>query len=432
MRPSGKSVPGRIGQPGSRRPVKSGFFVVLMILCLVCSAIPFPVAAGSGPTVTITDYQVNPPVLMQGEQGILTVTITNTAGTATASQSSQIGSGGGFLTSSQSTPINARIESVTVYGNGIEVISGSFRDVGEIGPGQSIRLSALIRAPEESGIFFPEIWVRVQDGTSLKYPVPVNVDTAITLLRKPALVLEKQIPGTVSPGEDFDVVIEVINRGLSRANDIMIQIGYQGTALLPVSPSTLYIDRLNLGESRQVLLRFASSKDTPIGLYPIPLTVTYESSDGTRLGQTEILGVRIQGSSDLSLATISTDPVRVNRGDPFTLIVRIENTGTADATSVTGSLDIPVSGVREAFVGKIEPDNDAPAVFFLTADRGGEIPYTLTISWEDDYGPHQYSRDLVLMVESPFPTGMVGGIIVLLIAAGFTYYWFSYRKKKAA
>ena len=48
----------------------------------------------------------------------------------------------------------------------------------------------------------------------------------------------------------------------------------------------------------------------------------------------------------------------------------------------------PMSGGKEAYVGKIEPNNDAPAVFSLQAGDPGNYAYNLTVEYQDDYGVH--------------------------------------------
>ena len=52
------------------------------------------------------------------------------------------------------------------------LISGNFKQVGEIGPGQSIPITFLIRAPARDGIYFPEIWIDVTGGESVRQPIP--------------------------------------------------------------------------------------------------------------------------------------------------------------------------------------------------------------------------------------------------------------------
>ena len=65
----------------------------------------------------------------------------------------------------------------------------------------------------------------------------------------------------------------------------------------------------------------------------------------------------------------------------------------------------------------------------LRADQAGNLPYTLTIQYEDEYGPRQEQQDLHLNVYDTNNTSMVIGVIIFLIlAGGFAYWYFVFRK----
>ncbi len=95
-----------------------------------------PVQAADTPTVTITDYKVTPSVLMPDSLGTITITIKNTA--TSASIKEKTGLYTADATTTRVTDINVNIENVNLEGNGIIVQSKDFQHVGEIGPGQSI------------------------------------------------------------------------------------------------------------------------------------------------------------------------------------------------------------------------------------------------------------------------------------------------------
>ncbi|HMZ31641.1 MAG TPA: S-layer protein, partial [Methanoregulaceae archaeon] len=74
--------------------------------------------------------------------------------------------------------------------------------------------------------------------------------------------------------------------------------------------------------------------------------------------------------------------------------------------------------------------NDAPAPFNLQADRAGEIPYTLTIRYEDDYGPGEQVQTLRLNVYGSNNTLLILGGVLLLILAGVVGYWYFRIRRK--
>ncbi|MDD1688232.1 MAG: S-layer protein, partial [Methanoregula sp.] len=107
----------------------------------------------------------------------------------------------------------------------------------------------------------------------------------------------------------------------------------------------------------------------------------------------------------------------------------LENTGTDNANSVKASIDLPMSGGKEAYVGKIEPDNDAPAVFSLQAGDPGNYAYNLTVEYQDDYGMHTKTERLTMTVLNGDSSGLILLILLLVIGAGAGYWYFVLRKK---
>ncbi len=192
----------------------------LVLLLLIGFAHPAPQTSYVMSIVAVT-----PDVLMPGDIGTIMVTLKNTADQATLTESdTYVLPGGLSKTSTTSTAIHADIDSVYLYGNGIDVLKGSFQQVGAIGPGQSVQLTFLVRAPIEDGIFFPELWIRIANGESVKYPIPVNVNTPFAIPKQPAIAIERSVPDTIVPGDDFMINVTLVNTGQSRASDISLRV----------------------------------------------------------------------------------------------------------------------------------------------------------------------------------------------------------------
>jgi hypothetical protein len=175
---------------------------------------------------------------------------------------------------------------------------------------------------------------------------------------------------------------------------------------------------------------FSTDKKAPLGLNRVLFAISYVSPDGTTITQSEVLGIHVKGKAKIGIASVSLDPVRIKKGDPVSLIIRLENTGTANADSVKASIDIPMSGGKDAYVGKIEPNNDAPAVFALQAGNPGTYPYTLTMQYEDDYGVQTRTETLQVTVMDGDSTGLIVAILLILILGGVGGYWYFVVRKK--
>jgi len=399
------------------------------LVCLLVLFLAIAPVQAENPTVIVADYTISPSVLQPGDVGTITAVIKNTAGSATISEKSGIQSGGDFA-STKSTDIGVNIESVQLDSKDVEVISGNYKRIGAIGPGQSIPITFLIRAPAQDGIYFPEIWIDVTGGQSVRQPIPINVNTQIAILKKPALTAIKTVPDGVNPGDDLSAQVVLQNDGLSRADQITVTVNSSSPSITQKTTSTYHIGSLTKGENTTLDLVFSTDKKAPIGLNRVNLAITYANPDGTTTTQTEVIAIHVKGRAKIGIASVSVDPVRIKKGDAVSLIIRLENTGTDNANSVKASIDLPMTGGKDAYVGKIEPNNDAPAVFALQAGNPGTWPYNLTVRYEDDYGVQTRNETLQMTVNDGDSTGLIVAILLVLIIGGGGGYWYFVHRKK--
>ncbi len=384
-------------------------FKWILIASILLSLFTFVTIAQS-PALTITDYTIQPEILTPGELGTVTVTIKNTAVNASAD-----------------------ITDIYLFASHFEHEHKSFEHVGTLGGGSSTSITFAFYAPKEEGIYFPAIHVVYHPEGSLardtlRYPFPVRVNER-TSLKEASLEVEKDIPEEIRPGDDFTLSLKLTNRGETAAHDIFVELG-EVQAIYSNDPSNYYIERLDPEKSREIQLLFKSGKDTPTGTIVIPIDITYEGLSSEVKKQSETAGIEVVGEAELSISNVKTEPSNIKEGDYFTLLVRIENTGDEDANSVKINLVSPFEGTKTAFVGKIEPDDDAPATFSLRANKAGELTNRLVISYKDDFGEHQLSEEITLTV-SPNDNEYVLGIaiiitIIVLVLCG--YYLF--RRKR--
>lgn len=386
-------------------------------------------ALAENPTVIVADYVISPSVLQPGDIGTITATIRSTASSANIKENTGLRSDGTFE-NTKVTDIGVNIESVNLDSKDIEVISGNFKRIGAIGPGQSIPITFLIRAPAQDGIYFPEIWIDVTGGQSVRQPIPVNVNTQIALLKKPALTAIKTIPDGVNPGDDLNAGVVLRNDGLSRADQITVTVNSTSPSLTQKTSSTYNVGSLTKGENATLNMVFSTDKKALIGLSRVLLTITYVNPDGTITTQNEVLGILVKGKAKIGISSVSLEPVRIKKGDQVSLIIRLENTGTDNANSVKASIDIPMGGGKDAYVGKIEPNNDAPAVFALQAGDPGTYSYSLVVRYEDDYGVQTQNETLQMTVHDGDSGGLIPILILILIIGGGGGYWFFIFRKK--
>lgn len=410
-----------LGTGAGSRVRRSYGALVALVLTLILAISP---ASAEMYSVVVKDYHLSPPVLMPNERGVLTVTL-QCSSTGTQTDTTTIGRD----TSSTTLTITPYIDSVVLASRDVKVNDNGIRFEGQIGPGQEIPLTFVIDAPSQNGIYFPELLIRIRDGPSLKYPIPVNVNTQVSALRVPTITLSNTFPFMVKPGTREEGTLTITNAGSSRADNVRVTINGSSPAVSPAGINSFQIDTLLPGDTRNLSLTFLIDKKTDTGLVEVPVDIAYTLVDGSRMSQTGIIGLDVRGASDIGITSVETIPSRVKEGEPFNLIIRVQNTGTGDATSVGATIDLPVGGAKEAFVGKIKPGNDAPATFILQGADGGDYQYTAVITSVDDWGTHTLKKTLTFTV----PKGegienlLVLGVIIVVIA--LFGYWYMKRRK---
>lgn len=391
---------------------------------LVVLLVP-PALAADAPTVTVTSCTVSPSVLMPDSLGTITILVKNTASSASVSEKS------GKLAADdysvvKTTDINVYIENIHLEGKGITVLTRDYDRVGELGPGQSLPITFSIEAPAKNGLYYPEIWIDTKGGTSTKYPFPVNVNTAVGIQKEAILVMNSSLTGSVNPGDEIPVTLTVSNAGQLLADDVTLTVTNVSGKLAPKTADLYHLGLIGPGEQKTVSLALLSDKKADAGLVRVPVTISYNSIDGTALLQATGIDVILKGKAELGFVSVDTNPARLSEGTPFDLTIRIENTGTGEAKQVSATVDMPAEGKKEAFIGKIRPGNDAPAIFLLEGMKGGNYPYNLTISYTDDMGDHTMTRQMNQRVPPADTTGnLILGLIVLALIAFLAYrYWY--------
>jgi hypothetical protein len=399
-----------------------------VLFALVVALIP-AVHAADAPTVTITSYTVSPSVLMPDSLGTITVVLANTAGSASVVEKSGKLSVDDYSVV-KTTDITVNIDSVHLEGNGLTVLTKDYDKVGNLGPGQSIPVTFSFKAPAKSGLYYPEIWIDVKGGTSSKYPVPVNVNTAIGIQKQAILIVDSNLTGSVNPGEEIPVDLTVSNAGQLLADDVTLTIGNVSGKLAPKNTDLYHLGTIAGSEQKTVPLVLLSDKQAGAGLVRVPVTVGYTTIDGKPVTETTGIDVVLKGKAELGFVSVDTSPARLTEGTPFDLTIRIENTGTGEAKQVSATVDLPADGTKEAFIGKIKPGNDAPAIFLLEGVKGGNYAYNLTISYTDDMGSHTYTRPMNLRVTPQDNSGNLILMLLVLAVIGFLGYRYWYLPKK--
>lgn len=258
----------------------------------------------------------------------------------------------------------------------------------------------------------------------------------VTVRGKPQLTLSnvKINPAIITPDGNFTLDFSLENRGTGMASAVNVKALLDDTPFIPIGTNSQVMEKLEPGSSEKMQYLFLVKKSAVPGGYSLPMTMSYEGENNLNFSSKESVGINVVGEAKPGVANVKTDPNKIVAGNDVTMMITVENTGTGDAKSVKADITgLPFPGTKTAFLGKIEPGDDAPAIFNLQAGGAGNYKYNLTIQYEDDlYGRHEYSQDLNLVVYSRIDgksSNMALGAIAIA-AVGIAYFVYTRRLKR--
>ncbi len=237
-------------------------------------------------------------------------------------------------------------------------------------------------------------------------------------------------PELISPQDAFDLAFSVSNEGTGIAREIQISAATGGLPFVPVGSDTKIIKQLDPGESGKLSYRIQVKDRAEISSYSIPIKMDYKDENGKNISSQGFTGIKVLGKAKLSIANIKTEPQNPVNGDLVSVTMRIENSGNGDAKSVKVSIDTPIKGTKTAFLGKIQPNDDAPGVFTLYTTESGDIPYSAVIEFEDDLGMHTSTSALNLHVHDTNKNSIAAPTSVAVLVFGACLFYLYRRKNK--
>lgn len=329
-------------------------FSLLMILLVfygisaVVSAAETTSEESAEAQVAVMNVTLDPAILMQDDQGTMTIRIAN----------------------SGTSPV--AIDRVELLSEEIKVINYQTYDkVGTLGAGNSLSFTFLLEANGKDGTYFPIFYVDFTQAGSMRYPVPVRIDNTNILV---SIV---KAPDTFSAGEEDQVTLSVSNPRDNEVNSVTIVPGGLG---ITSSQSALFIGTLKPDEEKQVTFGITPEQSTDI-VFDISYrngpnqhhdTLTFPVKTGDRKVAAELVVNSIEVTGGGSSMTISGD---------------VTNAGLKDAKSVTVTVGEPARPVDPDpiyVIGALEPDDFSSFEITCTAQGASKIP--LVVSYRDEDG----------------------------------------------
>jgi len=239
-------------------------------------------------------------------------------------------------------------------------------------------------------------------------------------------------PSSIEVNEEFTVGVQIENCGNKIPEFVSFELISVPADLEVQEAKIINISNLNYANSeRFITYHMKTTADARPGIYYIKTRLSY-GTDELSLIQDSNITINIIGEqAELSIASFKTDPVLPRKKDTVELTLRIENTGDGTAESVEVYMDHPFQGLKQSFIGSLDPDEDGPAVLTFIVNKRGEFEFPITISYKDDFGENEVETNVsfnVLRKESN--VGIILFTMFLVGIFGWGIYYFVKTKKE--
>ncbi|MCD6456511.1 MAG: hypothetical protein J7K81_06975 [Methanophagales archaeon] len=420
----------------SKKDILAMSFAVVSLLLLVTAS---ALATGE-PAVMISDYSVEPKVLMPGDTGTITVTIENMDTQSSETKTTTTTTLSTTSSTTTASTISAEIDCIRLSSGTRDIewrSEGSKRteyyNVGPLGPGKSMTIPIPIKAAAyaHDGTYFPEVYIEVDNGKNVRHPVPVKVDSSSVE------ILEKDIPSEISLSESKQIAIVVANNRPNSVRGVDVRVKSESEGL-KFTPERIFVGDLEAYEKKEVnftlqtLGKFDQNRE-------FSFEVAYKNGDNVHHNELKS-SVLVKSIADVRLILVNA-PEFVFEGDIARIDFDVANGMVKDIKAV--SVVPAIEGLRilpsEYFIGDMEVGDVFSASFDVyTSDlSAGDIKIPFTVVFKDVDTDKQYEMqgyEVHVEVREPqqseLPNQMLFGTLLVILVLVVLAVWVRVKRKR--
>lgn len=366
--------------------MKDLYIFILALSAALALASP---AAAATADIAVVSSSLDPPVMMSGDTGTLTIVVQNNGADPVA------------------------IQSARLYGKGVVPTTDPYLAVGEIGGGNTRSFTFTVRADAGEGTFYPTFVLDFRDGGSLRYPVLIQVEDtplSISMVKK---------PDAFSEGRTAGITLMV---GNPRPNAVSgVQVVPEGTGF-SVTPTSGFVGGLEPDASGTVTFNLTPETETDV-------TFRVVWRNGINTHTTDLVLPVTFGEDKKRANPVITNVEVTPISGGYRIVGDVMNAGLESARSVMiapASPAIPIDPFRVYVVGTLDSDDISSFEVTLRVDAAVEdVP--LIVEYRDDDGNLYTSTRTVglgggtvapVKEEESGGFPVLGALVVLLIALG--------------
>ena len=264
-----------------------------------------------------------------------------------------------------------------------------------------------IHIPEniKEGIYYAEVR-GYAEGVVKKLKIPLNV------IGRSEIDVSIETDTLIYAGKRFNASIQVCNKGFGGAGNIIVS--FLPSEIAVISPRKISISRLDAGACRKFAGSIYISESFEQDVARIPVEISFKTSNGSVVSRSDYISIEVGDKASLSISSVKHDNFEI--GKEGKIYVRVENGKSGDARDVVVEISSnSFSGDKKVFLGTIERDSEALAIFSVTPTSYGEKKVKVRIYYRDDYGEHVLEENFTVYV-SPANTTVLSIVFIIALA----------------
>jgi len=283
----------------------------------------------------------------------------------------------------------------------ITVLSGVSSTFDSIAPGQSVYFMPTLGVSRTTPLGAYSLTLTLSykdsDGVSHVDSLVIGVFVSSVLSYKPAFKAEVK-EYRVKAGVENEIVVLITNVGDTPVYEVDAQLTSTNPNIIVLKGASGTFGLIGLNETVQFSPTIGIARATPLGVYPLTLTLKYKDPDGVSHVDSLVVGVFVDSVEQADRTTIAVQrfqvtPPEVHPGGELTVKATLKNLG-ADAYDVQAELMISPNvpfvplGPTLVFVGDLSSGETEEVVYNLRVSGDAKArSYTvqLVVSYYDVY-----------------------------------------------
>jgi len=262
------------------------------------------------------------------------------------------------------------------------------RRIGHLFPGESWTIPFSIKVSEDAPSADYELEVDIMTKNAKTGAEDSARSYAFTVHVKGVVKFNVEAENTLTVGKVNKVKLRLSNMGSGKAKHVTVSAN-ASTPLTVLDAGEVYIGAMKGGDKSDIKFNVNVDSDAKLGSYEIPIKIEYVSEGGEKMVIPQKIGVRVDGTPDISIVLDSEDDLK--SGSSGEVVLNIVNNGFIDAKFLTVRLksteDYTVTSSAEKYIGNLASDDFENQEFMIDISKtaeAGSMPLKVVLEYKKD------------------------------------------------